>query len=242
MQQERVSIAAHFVTLTYDTAHVPITPNGFMSVDKKHVQDFFKRLRFRVSEHSPDVRIKYYLASEYGGRTNRPHYHIILFNVVNPYDVDNTWQLGATHYGQVTGASIGYTLKYLDKTKRIPMNRNDDRIPEFGLMSKGLGLNYILDENGQGKKIVEWHLADLENRMYLNLEGGKKASMPRYYKDKIYSEEQREIIAEKYLSEMRERENKLIAKYGQEELDRLREQEILHKHEKFKNNYKKDKL
>lgn len=44
-------------------------------------------------------------------------------------------------------------------------------------------------------QMIEWHMKDLNNRMYCNLEEGKKISMPRYYKDKIYSEQQRKQIA-----------------------------------------------
>lgn len=35
--------------------------------------------------------------------------------------------------------------------------------------------------------MVEWHKSDLCNRMYINVGDGKKAAMPRYFKDKIYS-------------------------------------------------------
>jgi len=41
-----------------------------------------------------------------------------------------------------------------------------------------------------------WHIADHENRMYCNLTDGKKIAMPRYYKQKIYTDEQRKIIGE----------------------------------------------
>lgn len=34
-------------------------------------------------------------------------------------------------------------------------------------------------------------MADPINRMYVNIEGGKKISMPRYIKNKLYDEEQR---------------------------------------------------
>jgi len=40
-----------------------------------------------------------------------------------------------------------------------------------------------------------WHKSDLLNRMYINIDGGKKAAMPRYYKNKIYTDEQRKEIA-----------------------------------------------
>lgn len=235
MQEEKRSLSAHFITLTYDTKFVPITRSGFMSLDKRDVQLFFKRLRKCVGASSPNVRIKYYLAGEYGGKTCRPHYHAILFNVCNPYDVERCWNRGAVHYGTVSGASVGYTLKYMDKPKRIPMHRNDDRLPEFGLMSKGLGTGYLT------KAMLDWHRADLENRMYLNLDGGKKCSMPRYYKDKIYSEAERKIAAEAGRIRMVEHEQVLFDKFGFE-LPAMRKREFEFKTKKFNNNYKKDKL
>lgn len=40
-----------------------------------------------------------------------------------------------------------------------------------------------------------WHNADLLNRMYINIGDGKKAAMPRYYKQKIYTDDQRKEIS-----------------------------------------------
>lgn len=135
MEQEKVSTSAHFITLTYATEHVPITGKGFMSIVKRDIQLFLKRLR--KSHHPSEHPIKYYAVGEYGGRTNRPHYHVIIFNA----DLDKiqpAWKLGQVHYGTVTGASIGYTLKYMSKKGRIPLRQNDDRQKEFSLMSKDL--------------------------------------------------------------------------------------------------------
>lgn len=182
MQQEKIAQSAIFLTLTYDTDFVPITKNGFMGLDKTHLQKFFKRLRKR---HDRDaVPIKYYAVGEYGGITFRPHYHIILFNVQSELIVPS-WQMGHVHFGTVTAQSVGYTLKYISKPGRIPLHRNDDRQPEFSLMSKGLGSNYLTDA------IVDWHKNDLENRMYCTLKDGKKIAMPRYYKNKIYTSEEK---------------------------------------------------
>lgn len=145
MTERNHSLSAHFITLTYDTAHVPLTKNGFMSLDKTHLQKFFKRLR-KASPRS--VAIKYYAVGEYGGRSNRPHYHIILFNAKVEL-IQQAWStdgkhIGSVHYGNdegVTEKSVGYTLKYVTKPKRIPQHANDDRLPEFSLMSKDLGLH-----------------------------------------------------------------------------------------------------
>lgn len=134
MQEEKVSTSAHFITLTYDTTHVPITQNGFMSISKRHVQLFLKRLR-KAHSGSQASGIKYYCVGEYGGKTKRPHYHVLLFNCDIEH-VEPSWKWGQVHYGNVCGASVGYTLKYMSKPSKIPLHRNDDRVPEFSLMSK----------------------------------------------------------------------------------------------------------
>lgn len=185
MIEERNCNSAHFITLTYDTETVPITRNGFKSVDKRHVQLFFKRLRKR----NP-VGIKYYLAAEYGSSTSRPHYHVILFNC-SESSIGEAWIYGNVWFGTVTGASVGYTLKYICKQGRIPMHINDDRVPEFGLMSKGLGKSYLTDA------MLQWHANDLYNRMYCNLLDGRKISMPRYFRSKIYTEAEQAEISER---------------------------------------------
>lgn len=61
--------------------------------------------------------------------------------------------------------------------------------------------------------MLQWHEADMYNRMYLNLEGGKKCAMPRYYKDKIYTKEQREHIGGYLAGKMADELAEVIANY-----------------------------
>ena len=55
----------------------------FGVVSKKDVQNFLKRLRWRISKipniTKDESKIRYYISSEYGPSTYRPHYHGILF-------------------------------------------------------------------------------------------------------------------------------------------------------------------
>lgn len=67
------------------------------------------------------------------------------------------------------------------------------RTPEFSLMSKGIGKDYI------SSNLSKWHKADTANRMYCNLSDGKKTAMPRYYQDKLYSTTEKESIKESNL-------------------------------------------
>lgn len=200
-EERKRSSSAYFITLTYSNYHVPITESGFMSLDKRDVQLFFMRLR---KVNAPGI--KYYCVGEYGSKTLRPHYHIILFNA-DVKTIQSAWNLGQVHYGQVEGASIGYTLKYISKPRQIPAFENDDRAREFALMSKGLGDNYI-------NRMVHWHHADLDNRMYVPLEGGKKACMPRYYKEKMYVDSERKRIGQVQLSKIQQRVNDEMSRQG----------------------------
>lgn len=192
MKEGERSETALFVTLTYDTKYVPLTKNGFMTLNKRDIQTYMKRLR-KLSE----TKLKYYVCGEYGSKRDRPHYHMIIFNA-DAEKVERAWSeykagygyvpFGSIYIGQVNEASIGYTLKYMQKPGKIPKHQNDDRQKEFSLMSKGLGANYITNN------MIIWHKNDLLNRMYVPMIQGKKIAMPRYYKDKIYTETQKLLI------------------------------------------------
>lgn len=187
MQEEKTAISSQFITLTYDSANIPITSVGNCSLSKTDLQKFFKRLR-RNAEHQTggntgeikESSIKYFAVGEYGTKTNRPHYHIILFNAPIA-QILPSWDNGEVHYGKVEAASVKYTLKYMLKKGK---KQADDMEPQFALMSKGLGLGYLTPE------MLKWHKADKNNRMYTNLLDGKKVPMSRYYKEKIYPDKQ----------------------------------------------------
>ena len=207
-KQSEQSNSAHFVTLTYNDEHIKKTKNGFETLVKKDVQDFFKRLRKLTKQ-----KISYYAVGEYGDTGERPHYHIILFNA-NPKIVENAWKLnditlGNVHFGDVGDASVGYTLKYISKDKKIPQFNGDDRQKEFALMSKGLGAGYLTEN------MVKWHTkGNIENKVYLPLKDGKKAAMPRYYKDKLYNKGQKFRIGVFMRAESQKQVEELENQYG----------------------------
>lgn len=174
------SSSALFVTLTYDDEHLPINDCGFPSVSKDDVQKFMKRLR-KLSENN----LRYYLVAEYGSKGYRPHYHMILFNLTNNIQhgkelVVSAWRAGNCVVGDVNDSSIAYTCKYMVNKTLIP----DGCDKTFSLMSRnpGIGRGYI-------DKMEEWHNSS-SKRFEVTLMDGKRVSMPRYYRDKIFSREQ----------------------------------------------------
>ncbi len=186
-QEDKVSLSSKFITLTYDTKHVPITSSGYRTLSKRDVQLFMKRLR-KLNNKTTNVehKIKYYFVGEYGSKNERPHYHAIIFNVSDNEHINTAWNLGTVHIGTVSPASISYTLKYIDKERIIPKHQFDDRLKEFSLMSKGLGKGYLTS------KMVKYHHADLD-RNYVQRPDGIKIPMPKYYRNKIFTDAQKKI-------------------------------------------------
>lgn len=200
-QEERLHSSALFVTLTYETP--PMTDKRFMNLNKKHCQDFFKRLRKATNRKT----IKYYLSGEYGTKSLRPHYHAIIFDATEK-EIEKAWGHGFIHFGTVTPESIAYCAKYIDKPSRIPLFQGDDRLPEFSLMSKRMGANYLTP------KKIAWHVQDLKN--YLPLPGGFKSKLPRYYRDKIFTDSDKmflNVLNQKKATETFDRE---VLQYGSE--------------------------
>jgi hypothetical protein len=160
-----------------------------MTLRKRDFQLFMKRLRKEVAKDDKDIRVKYYAVGEYGEKNSRPHYHAILFNVPTIVSFSRAWtlqgsQLGTIDVGQVSGDSIAYVCKYMDKRKTIPAHNRDDRETEFSLMSRHLGDNYMTC------RTIQYHKENLD-KFYLTSSGGHKIAMPRYYRDKIFSEEEK---------------------------------------------------
>lgn len=212
-QQQKISDNALFITLTYDTDNVPIISSGYMNLVKSDLQKFFKRLRKYLTTKKIDVSLKYYACGEYGTKSWRPHYHIILFNFPHCQDYNEVitpiWGFGSIDVGTVTPQSIAYVLKYMSKPKRVPLHLNDNRQPEFSLMSKGLGANYLTPN------IIKYHNADM-TRVYLTKADGVKMAMPRYYKDKLYTDEQKELLAKYFHDLAFEQETKRQNSYWEE--------------------------
>lgn len=137
------------------------------TLNKKHLQDYIKRLRNDHTKYitkelgvsAKEVKtiskpLRYYAVGEYGTKTHRPHYHLLLFNmeIANIAPISNQWQHGFTDIGSVTGASINYVTKYMFKDFD---KKSDTRQAPFSTMSKGrkntpygiIGYKY-LENNG----------------------------------------------------------------------------------------------
>lgn len=217
------STSAYFVTLTYSDEHL-IYGKEYGTVSKRDFQLFIKRLRKKSTE-----KIRYYAVGEYGTQTYRPHYHIILFNLAHEQInyISKEWTYGHVQIGTVTGGSIHYVTKY-------HLNRTDypeGSEPPFCLMSRnpGIGSGYV-------DKYAAYHEGNI-SRNYILHRGGQISRLPRFYKNKLYSDDERKLIANRAQTIQRTSRTEHEVDYHEYNDGNFYEYEAQQKFE-FQNNYK----
>lgn len=191
---------AVFVTLTYADENI-IYAEYLPTLYKPDLQNFIKRLRKRLGAN----KIRYYAVGEYGGKTIRPHYHLIIFGLSrkNIDIIQKAWSLdnkpiGLVHVGNVNIKTIKYVTKYHVNRNEYP----DGVEPEFTVMSRkpAIGASYVT-------KMDKFHSGQIDRVFYQDYQ--HKKGLPRYYKDKMYTEEEKQQLFElhsnkDYLKEERE--------------------------------------
>lgn len=105
--------AAAWVTLTYDEDHVPRPrPGAIETLVKSDLSGYLKRLRARVYPR----QVRFFGTGEYGGQTQRPHYHVIIYGLPqSERHLEASWSFGYVRVDPVTPATIAYTAGYAQK-------------------------------------------------------------------------------------------------------------------------------
>lgn len=179
-----------FLTATYNDENLPKN----MSLDKAAFQKFIKRVKkyFQSTAANP-IRQTY--CGEYGAKTNRPHYHCILYNcdfrdkkhfrttdqghkVFTSETLSRLWGKGFVEFGYATPATVAYVYKYIlkkktRKEKLKPLHIEHDGVTyevehEFIESSRNPGLGAHLRGTDSIKK------------GYISVNGVRK-KLPKYY-------------------------------------------------------------
>lgn len=200
------SVSTYFLTLTYNDDCLPHY-YGIPCFDKKQVQSFIKRLRNDIP------KFKMFLTSEFGDRTGRPHYHMLLFmHGYAPLQfvrdaVAKQWKFGNITITTANQRRFAYCAKYClkenyDEFKSLP---NDCPLKPFRLWSlrPGIGssaLNYVnefihnsgmirYDLTQDGKKLK------LDNYMKRHIDPSLRAEMKFHNYDSNFAEIQERLTS-----------------------------------------------
>jgi hypothetical protein len=112
-------------------------------------QKFLKRLRFH-SKDKYDEEIRYYAVSEYGPRTYRPHWHLLLFfnserlSSAIQQLVHESWSYGYSNCELSRGGSSSYVASYVNSSVCLPsLYLQHKEIKARSFHSKGYGVNHV---------------------------------------------------------------------------------------------------
>lgn len=227
--------SAFFITLTYEDCSVPMEFGSdglplFYTTSKRDVQLWFKRMR---KHHVTNLgRIRYFIVSEFGENTGRPHYHAILFTDVKcslaymTKAINETWHKGYINDVQYLKGNGGlkYVCNYITKAL--------DCYKTFSLMSRrpGLGISYVdknsyyhrgaatpidVSDDGTRRLLAACMYHPMKKRIdffvkrkffvlcmsNVNPSAQRKPSLPRYFRDKLFTRFERELLFRRYLDD-----------------------------------------
>jgi len=183
-----------FITLTYDENNL----SQKQEVVLRHFQLFMKRLRKKYQH-----KIRFFHVGEYGSKTQRPHYHAILFGhdfsdkihfktiwgnkLYTSIQLQSLWPFGYSSIGNVTFQSAAYVSRYIIKKVSGPSaeahysytnpktGEIHQRHPEYITMSLRPGI---------GHDWFKKYTSDVYPHDLVVIDG-RRAPPPKYY-DKLY--------------------------------------------------------
>lgn len=200
--EHKFSSNAYFLTLTYAEEALPRDDCGFPTLRKADISEFLTKIRsasrVRVSGKQVNLSPRWFVVGEYGPKTERPHYHALVFNILPEVlaKLVSYWGKGFITVKKVTAKRIQYVAKY-QITKSLVNNTHGsfDRELPFKVVTKssgGLGKQWLTDENKAYAK------RDLTGT--LRTPSGV-SSIPKYYRDRIgYTPSERTLCRESQIS------------------------------------------
>jgi hypothetical protein len=193
-----------FITLTYDNENLPDN----LSLNHRDFQLFFKRFR----KSNPHIKIRYYMAGEYGSTFGRPHFHACIFGydfhdkelfkrtasgfvLYRSEELEKLWPHGYSTIGDVTFESAAYVARYIMQKYTGEMQNGKHKInPDhysYCDLQTGELIKLLPEYNKMSLKPgigADWY-KKYKDEVYPNdnvVIRGKLCKPPRYY-DTLYS-------------------------------------------------------
>lgn len=190
-EEFRINNNAIFVTLSFSDKSLDYINNTWIKdqltgydLDNEiatiAVRKFLERWR---KKHKKSVR--HWLVTELGGRyTERIHLHGILWTN-DKNTLNEKWQYGNIHIGDYcNNKTINYIVKYLHKTDK----KHKYYTPKI-FSSAGIGKNYLDRIDAMRNKFNGEETKD----NYITRQGFK-LSLPTYYRNHLYNDDEKEIL------------------------------------------------
>lgn len=131
--------------------------------------------------------VKHWLVTELGHEgTENIHLHGIIWSNQSQEELQRSWSYGHIWCGEyVNERTINYIIKYVTK-----IDKDHKYYKPVVLTSAGIGGGYWNTEDGKGNKYKE----EGNTKTYKRTESGHKIAIPIYWRNYIYTEEEKEKL------------------------------------------------
>lgn len=206
-----------FCTITYDEEHLIIpeefeSENGITYINEgdwkgtlvpKDLTQFIKNVRQIMKREYNQNNIRFMAAGEYGEKGDRPHYHIIFFNLNLPVEdlfeprisnnnvyyrskiIERAWKKGISNISEANWNTIAYTARYI--TKKINGTGSEESYAEKGQLKEFFRVSRM---PGIGEAYFRKHYKEIYEKdeiIIKNKEGTIATKPPKYY-DYLYEQ------------------------------------------------------
>lgn len=195
----------YFDTLTYNNRYLP-KYRGVVCFRKKDISTMLKKLRVYLERAGYNVKgnLKYFITSEFGGKTHRPHYHVLFFISIPNLSVRKFWRFlnKSWIYGIIdrfkncenrvvnSSAALSYVAKYVGKDQewnensmsemqKVLFRKDIEQFQPFHLQSQGFGVDFLNFVNLN--TILEKGIIEMKEKGFIN-----KFAIPDYYRRKLF--------------------------------------------------------
>lgn len=179
----------YFVTLTFSNESLKKIAQKIEDVFVNAIATHAMRLFLERWRKKYKKSLRHWFVTELGHEnTERIHMHGIIFadEPINTEDVKTIWQYGHVYIGDYcTLKTINYIVKYITKVD----TDHEDYQPKV-LCTAGIGKAYI-------DKIKPYHIHDYrgdKTNDFYRLPNGAKIQLPIYYRNHLFTEEQRQQL------------------------------------------------
>lgn len=195
LQEEiRTNKNGKFITLTFDDKSLEELKKVLLSdgetmpekweneVARIAMRRFLERWRKKYKKS-----VKHWMCTELGHNgTERVHMHGIIWTDETKETIEEIWKYGMIWQGSfVNEKTINYIVKYIHK-----MDTDHIGYKPKVLCSPGIGGNYT---NRRDSKLNKYNKTKETDESY-KFRNGSKSSLPIYYRNKIYTEQEREKL------------------------------------------------
>lgn len=205
----------YFITLTFSNESLEklnekYEINDINEIATKAIRLFTERYRKEYKK-----ALKHWFVTELGQtKSERVHIHGIIFSEfpINNKWLEKFWKYGHCDTGKyVNSRTINYIIKYIMKIDE----KHKDYMPKI-LTSKGIGNKYITEYK---KKYHKYKGKDTKD--YYILPDGKKIQLPIYYRNKLYTDAEREKLWIQKINQDTRYINKIKIEHASKNIDRI---------------------